>query len=337
MNKLKIFSGNANRPLAEAVCLAFDALVPLPKPLTNPDARFVRESRPVRLQKALVGAFGDGETRVQIAESVRGDDVYIIQPTCAPVNHNLMELLIMVDALKRASAGSITAVIPYYGYARQERKAAPRTPITARLEADLITTAGVDRVIAVDLHAAPIQGFFNIPFDHLYAKFVLAPHLAARYDGCTVVSPDAGGVERARAYSKVIPGSKLAIIDKRREGPGQSEVMHIIGDVNGEDCLIVDDMIDSAGTLVKAAEALMKKGARSVDACATHGVFSDEAVTRIENSALSRVIITDSIMKYHAEPPRRRYGKLEYISIAPLLAEAIYRIHTGQSVSCLFE
>ena len=270
----------------------------------------------------------------QIEENVRGVHSYVIQPTCSPVNDNLIELLIMVDALRRASAGSITAVPPYYGYARQDRKMAPRTPITSRLVADLLQTAGVSRVLCVDLHAAQIQGFFSVPFDHLFALPVfLEDYLKVRFDQRAVfVSPDAGGVERARAYSKRL-GASLAIIDKRRARANESEVMHLIGDVKDRECVILDDLIDTAGTLCNAARAVMDKGARRVVACATHGVFSGPAIQRIEESPLDEVVVTDSVP---ASKESKHSTKIRYLSIARLLAEAIRRIDANDSVSSLF-
>src|SRR5262245_52182815 len=273
IKSLTIFSGSASRELADAIC------------------RYV-EIAPGR---AEVTRFSDGESYVEIGENVRGVNCFVVQSTCAPVNHNLMELLIMIDALKRASAGSIIAVLPYFGYARQDRKVKPRTPISAKLVADVITAAGADRILAMDLHAGQIQGFFNIPFDHIYAMPVLMESLRTRFTSdAVVVSPDAGGVERARAYSKRLNAS-LAIIDKRRSGPNVSEVMNLIGDVRGKDAVIVDDMIDTAGTLASAARAVMDAGARSVAACASHGVLSGPALQRIEDSPLSEVFITDTI------------------------------------------
>lgn len=310
MSDVKIFTGNANRPLALAIC----------------------ESMKIKLGEALVTSFSDGETRVQIGEHVRGVDTYVVQSTCAPANQNIMELLVMVDALRRASAGSITAVIPYFGYARQDRKAAPRTPITASMVADLLAAVQVDRVVSVDLHAAQIQGFFKMPCDNLFAKpALLGDPLRAYYDK-VVVSPDAGGVERARAFAKHL-GASLAIIDKRREKANESEVMNVIGDVAGKDCLVVDDIIDTAGTLVHAADALIAHGARSVGACATHGVFSGPAGARIRDSALTEVIVTDTIPQPLADVPG---SKVKAVSIAPLLASAIWRIHYNGSVSSLF-
>jgi ribose-phosphate pyrophosphokinase len=257
-----------------------------------------------------------------------------VQPTCSPVNDNLMELLIMCDALRRASAAAITAVIPYYGYARQDRKVAPRTPITSKLVADLLVAAGISRVVCVDLHAGQIQGFFNIPFDHLYALPVfLDDYLKQKYTPETVfIAPDAGGVERTRAYSKRL-GAALAIVDKRRERPNVSEVMHVIGDVKGRDCVIVDDLIDTAGTLCNAARAVMEQGARRVVACATHGVLSGPAVQRIEDSPLEEVVVTNSIPLSQEAADS---GKIKVLSIARLLGEAIRRIHNSDSVSSLF-
>jgi ribose-phosphate pyrophosphokinase len=316
VDKIAIFSGNAHRDLAQRVC---DEM----------------RGEGISLGRAMVGAFSDGETRVQVEENVRGVDVYVVQPTCAPTNQNLMELLIMVDALRRASAGSITAVIPYFGYARQDRKAAPRTPISASLVADLIAAVHVDRVVSVDLHAAQIQGFFRMPVDNLFAKPVFQPYLARGYEGAVVVSPDAGGVERARAYSKVIPGSTLAIVDKRRERANESEVMHVIGDVAGRRCLIVDDMIDTAGTLVRAADALLERGATEVAACATHGVFSGRAFERIRASRLREVVVTDTIPGGSVLDGTHA-PQITRISVALLLADAIRRIHHHDSVSSLF-
>jgi len=308
-----IFSGNANRPLAESICRNLE--VPLGR---------CKQSR-----------FSDGELFAEIGENVRGVDVFVVQPTCSPVNDALMELLIMIDALKRASARSVTAVIPYYGYARQDRKVAPRTPITAKLVADLLSASGVSRVVAMDLHAGQIQGFFDVPFDHLYAMPVLVealkPHIADK-NACVMVSPDAGGVQRTRAYAKRL-GVELAIVDKRRERANESEVMNIIGEVQGRICILCDDMIDTAGTMCNAAEALRSAGATHVLACATHGVLSGPAVKRIEDSAIEQVIVTDSIPLPEAARGSKRY---EVVSVANLLAETIKRIHHGDSVSSLF-
>ncbi|NLE87714.1 MAG: ribose-phosphate pyrophosphokinase [Myxococcales bacterium] len=312
VKRVCLFTGNANPELAADIA----------RELNSP------------LGEARVSRFSDGETFCEIRENVRGLDAYVVQPTSSPVNDNLMELLIMCDALRRASAASITAVIPYYGYARQDRKVAPRTPITSKLVADLLVASGVDRVVCVDLHAGQIQGFFNIPFDHLYALPVfLNDYLKQKYDAEAVfISPDAGGVERTRAYSKRL-GASLAIIDKRRERANVSEVMHLIGDVKGRDCIIVDDLIDTAGTLCNAARAVMDNGARSVVACATHGVLSGPAVQRIQESPLSEVVVTNSI---RPSEEAAACNKIRFLSIAKLLAEAIRRIHNSDSVSSLF-
>ena len=308
---MSIFSGNANRALTEEICKYLDSPV----------------------GRAKVTQFSDGETFCVIEENVRGADCYVVQPTCAPANERVMELLIMVDALRRASAGSITAVIPYYGYARQDRKVAPRTPITAKLVAELLEASGVNRVVAVDLHAGQIQGFFNIPFDHLFAMpALLQSHLRDHYTGAVVVSPDAGGVERARAYSKRLKGT-LAIIDKRRERANESEVMNIIGEVQGHKCIIVDDILDTAGTMVNAARALVDAGATSVSASVSHAVLSGPAIQRISESPLEEVIVTNSV-PLTAEA--KACKKIKVVSIAPLLAEAIRRIHHSDSVSSLF-
>jgi ribose-phosphate pyrophosphokinase len=310
--KVCIFSGNANPKLAQDIANYLET--PLAKSKTT--------------------RFSDGESFVEINENVRGVDAFVIQPTCSPVNDNVMELLIMCDALRRASAGSINAVIPYYGYARQDRKVAPRTPITSKLVADLLTAAGVTRVVTVDLHAGQIQGFFNIPVDHLFAMpVVLEDYLKKNFDSSAVfVSPDAGGVERARAYSKRLQAS-LAIIDKRRERANESEVMNLIGDVKGRPCIVLDDIIDTAGTLVNAAKALVDKGATKVVGVATHGVLSGPALQRIVDSPLTEVVVTDSIPLSAAA---EACGKIKQVSIARLLGEAIKRIHSSDSVSSLF-
>jgi len=310
VKKLKVFSGNANVPLASEIC----------------------ERLGVPLGKAVVKSFSDGEIMVEIGENVRGRDVHIIQSTCAPANNNLMELLVMIDALKRASAATITAVIPYFGYARQDRKVAPRTPITSKLVADLLTTAGADRVLTMDLHAGQIQGFFNIPVDHLFAAPVLLEDMKGRFDDVVVVSPDAGGTERARAFAKRL-NANLAIIDKRRSGPNVSEVMHIIGEVEDKLCIIVDDMIDTAGTLCQAAGALKERGAKEVYACATHAVLSGPALQRITDSCLKEVVVTNTIP---TGDKLERCPKLRSLSVAGLLAEAIRRIYGDESVSSLF-
>jgi ribose-phosphate pyrophosphokinase len=312
VKRVCLFTGNANADLAKEIAAQLDT----------------------PLGEVRVAHFSDGETFCEIKENVRGLDVYVVQPTSSPVNDRLLELLIMCDALRRASTASITAVIPYYGYARQDRKVAPRTPITAKLVADLLVASGVSRVVCVDLHAGQIQGFFNIPFDHLYALPVfLSDYLTKNFDENAVfISPDAGGVERTRAYSKRL-NAPMAIIDKRREKANVSEVMHIIGDVKDKDCIIIDDMIDTAGTLCNAARAVMDKGARSVVACATHGILSGPAVQRISESPLREVVVTNSIAPSDAT---RSCEKIKVISIARLLAEAIRRIHNSDSVSSLF-
>lgn len=311
-NKIRVFSGNSNPALAEKICVHLG----------------------VPLGKAKVKNFSDGEIMVEIGENVRGRDIYVVQSTCSPTNNNLMELLIMVDALKRASAATITAVIPYYGYARQDRKVAPRTPITSKLVADLITTAGTDRMVTIDLHAGQIQGFFNIPVDNLYAAPVILEHLKKRFpnDQIVMVSPDAGGTERARAFAKRLECT-LAIIDKRRTGPNVAEVMHLIGDVRGKIAIILDDMIDTAGTLTQAAKALKEHGAQTIYACATHGVLSGPAIDRINASDIEEVVITDTIP---LGEKTTLTSKIKVLSIAELLAEAIRRIHEDESVSSLF-
>ena len=286
------------------------------------------------LSKMSVSRFSDGEVWVEIKENVRGVDAFIVQSTCAPANDNLMELLIIADALRRASAASITAVIPYYGYGRQDRKVAPRTPITAKLVADLIVTSGVQRVLTLDLHAGQIQGFFNIPVDNLYSMPVmLNDYLRKNFDSSAVfVSPDAGGVERARAYSKRM-GASLAIVDKRREKANVSEVMHVIGEVEGKTCILVDDMVDTAGTLTNAAAALKKYGATRVVACCTHPVLSGPAITRLTESSLDELVVTNTIPLTQAA---KDTGKIRQLSVASLLAEAIKRIHHSDSMSSLF-
>jgi ribose-phosphate pyrophosphokinase len=310
-DRLKIFSGNANTALAQEIC----------------------EAHGVPLGKAMVKQFSDGEIYLQIKENVRGADVFIIQPTCTPVDRNLMELLLMMDALKRASAERITAVLPYYGYARQDRKDKPRVPVSARLVADLIEAAGADRVLTLDLHAAQIQGFFRVPVDHLFATPVLIEHFRAQnIDNLTVVSPDAGGVERARAFAKRM-NCPLAIIDKRREEANVAEIMNVVGEVKGRHCLLVDDLIDTAGTLVKGAAAILAKGAASVSACATHAVLSGPAVSRIEASGLKEVVFTNSIPLSKAA---KKCSRIKSLSVAKLLSEAIRSIHDETSVSVLF-
>ena len=311
-DKIRVFTGNSNPALARRLC----------------------DSLGITLGTAGVKNFSDGEILIEIGENVRGRDVYIIQSTCAPTNNNLMELLIMTDALKRASAATITAVIPYYGYARQDRKAAPRTPITAKLVADLITTAGVNRVVTIDLHAGQIQGFFNIPVDNLYAVPVILDYLKNRFAGeqVVMVTPDAGGTERARAFAKRMECT-LAVIDKRRTAPNVAEVMHLIGDVRDKIAIILDDMIDTAGTLTQAAKALKENGARAIYACATHGVLSGPAIERINNSDIEEVVLTDTIP---LGDKGQDTSKIRVLSVAELLAEAIRRIHGDESVSSLF-
>ena len=308
--ELKLFSGNANRGLAEEI------------------GQYLR----VPIADADVDRFSDGEVFVQINENVRGADVFLIQPTCPPVNDNLMELLVMIDALKRASAGRITAVLPYYGYGRQDRKAQPRVPITAKLVADLLTAAGVDRVMALDLHAGQIQGFFNIPVDHLFATPVIIDYLGKKdLQDPVIVSPDAGGVERARAIAKRLKAG-LAIIDKRRDEPNVAVFMHLIGEVQGKDVVIIDDMIDTAGTLIQAVEALQREGARRIIACGVHPVLSGPAMNRIRASRIEETVVTNSI----PVPEAKRAARVTVLSVAPLLGEAIRRIHDEESVSTLF-
>jgi len=310
-NDLKIFSGSSNHPLAEEIC-SFLGI-----PLGN----------------ALVQKFSDGEIFAQIKENVRGKDVFIIQSTCPPVNDHLMELLIMVDALKRASAKRITAVLPYYGYARQDRKVQPRVPITAKLVADLITATGISRVVSIDLHVGQIQGFFDLPFDHLFAAPVLVDYFKKKdIRDLVVMSPDVGGIERARIVANKL-NVGLAIIDKRRSGPNVAEVMHVIGDIEGKNILIVDDMIDTAGSLVNTVESITKKGALDVYACCSHPVFSGPAYERIRNSRIKQVVVTNTI------PVKKELigDKIVVLSIAELLGEAIKRIHEETSVSSLFE
>jgi ribose-phosphate pyrophosphokinase len=308
---MRIFTGNSNPELARKIC----------------------EKLGVSLGKANVATFSDGETRVEINENVRGMDVFIVQSTCPPVNSSCMELLIMMDAMKRASADRITAVIPYYGYARQDRKVAPRAPITAKLIADLITAAGANRVLSVDLHAGQIQGFFNIPVDNLFATPVLLDYIKKRnIENTVIVSPDTGGVERARAFAKRL-GATLAIIDKRREGPNESQVMNIIGDVTDKKVIILDDMIDTAGTVVQAAEALAEAGAIEVSVCCTHPVLSGPAMDRINASILKEVIVTDTIPLHDGAKACKR---IKVLSVAGHLSEAVRRIYYNDSVSSLF-
>jgi ribose-phosphate pyrophosphokinase len=285
---------------------------------------------------AAVTSFSDGEIRIKIDENVRGADVFVVQSCCTPVNNSIMELLIMIDALKRSSASRITAVIPYFGYARQDRKDQPRVPITAKLVADLVTTAGADRVLTMDLHAGQIQGFFNIPVDHLYALPVLLDYITKRFakelKDVVIVSPDAGGVERARAFAKRLQ-TNLAIIDKRREGPNNAQVMNIIGDVEGKHAILLDDMIDTAGTIVQGAQACAEKGAKSVWAGCVHPVLSGPALERLQGSKLTEVVVTNTIPLNGKD---QQCSKLRVLSVAPLLGEAIKRIHGEESVSSLF-
>jgi ribose-phosphate pyrophosphokinase len=307
---LRIFTGNSNIELVQKIA----------------------EHLGTSVGNAVVKTFSDGEINVEIRESVRGMDIFVIQSICSPVNNNLMELLILIDALKRASAERITAVLPYYGYGRQDRKVLPRAPISAKLVADLITTAGASRVLAVDLHAGQIQGFFNIPVDHLFAAPVLLDHLRHLVDDTVIVSPDAGGVERARAFAKRLNAS-LAIIDKRRDAPNVSQVMNIVGDVRGLKAVLLDDIVDTGGTLIRAAVALMENGAKEVYACCTHPVLSGGAVDLIERSPLKEMVVTDTIpLKESA----RENSIIKVLSISELLAEAIQRIHMDESVSSLF-
>ncbi len=308
--ELLIFSGNANIPLAQEIC----DYLGLP------------------LGKAQVKKFSDGEIAIKLGENVRGRDVFIIQPTCSPTNDNLMELILMIDACRRASASRITAVIPYYGYGRQDRKSEPRVPISARVVAELLEAMLPDRIITMDLHADQIQGFFQIPVDHLYAAPVFVEHIRSRgYEDLVVVSPDSGGVERARFLARQI-NAGLAIIDKRRPRPNESEIMHVIGDVSGKTCILYDDMIDTAGTIARGAEALIKNGAVRVIACATHGVLSGPAIQRLEESVLSEVMVSNSVTL----PAEKRIGKITSLSVASLVGEAIRRIHNEESVSSLF-
>ena len=311
---MKLMTGNANPPLADAI------------------ARYCG----LPLTEASVRRFADEEIFVEIHENVRGEDMFVIQSTGYPANDNLMELLICIDALKRASARRITAVIPYFGYARQDRKPGPRTPISAKLVANLITAAGANRVLSMDLHAGQIQGFFDIPTDNLYAAPVMAADIEARFSGANfmVVSPDVGGVVRARALAKRLGNAPLAIVDKRRERAGESEVMNIIGDVRGRFCVLVDDIVDSAGTLCNAAAALREAGAEGVVAYVSHGVLSGGAVARVEGSALTELVITDTI---NPPPAVADAGKVRVLTIAPLIAEAIRRIADESSVSSLFD
>ncbi len=307
---LRIFTGNSNTELV----------------------RKITEQLGTPLGKSEVRTFSDGEINVEIDESVRGMDVFVVQSICNPVNNNLMELLILIDALKRASAERITAVLPYYGYGRQDRKVVPRAPISAKLVADLITAAGASRILTVDLHAGQIQGFFNIPVDHLFAAPVLLDYLRHLKDDMVIVSPDAGGVERARAYAKRL-NTSLAIIDKRRDAPNVAQVMNIIGDVGGHTAILVDDLVDTGGSLARAAYALTEKGAKRVYACCTHPVLSGQAVKVLSEAPIEEIIVTDTIP---LSEDAKRGSKIRVLSLAGILADAIRRIHEDDSVSCLF-
>ncbi|HEX5235650.1 MAG TPA: ribose-phosphate pyrophosphokinase [Silvibacterium sp.] len=309
--RFKIFSGSANRPLAQEICRHIG----------------------VSLGETRMQRFADGEVYFQLLENVRGADVFLVQPTCNPVDQHLVELLIMIDALKRASAGRITVVVPYYGYARQDRKDRPRVAISSKLVADLLTTAGAHRALFMDLHAAQIQGFFNIPVDHMFASPVMVSYFRElNLPNLTVVSPDAGGVERARFFATKI-GAPLAIVDKRRTDLNITEVMHVIGDVRGQTCLIIDDIVDTAGTLVKTADALLEQGATKIYACASHAVLSGPAVERIANSRLEELVVTDSIP---LQEEAQKVEKIKVRSVAGLLAATIESIHMETSVSSLF-
>lgn len=311
MNRLKIFSGNSAIALSKKIC---DYLEIPPG-------------------KAEVRTFSDGEIFVEIGENVRGMDVFVIQSTYTPANDHLMELLIMMDALRRASADRITAVLPYYGYARQDRKAAPRTPISAKLVADLLTIAGAHRILTMELHAGQIQGFFNIPVDNLYATPVLLEYIKKQYkDDLVIVSPDAGGMERARAYAKRLDCS-LAMIDKRRPSPNVSEVMNVVGDVKGKKAVLVDDMVDTAGTITQGARALMENGAKETYTCCTHPLLSGDAIERLEKSPIKEIVVTDTIP---LRGKAKECKKIEVLSVALLLGEAVKRIHEASSLSALF-
>ncbi len=311
-NDLRIFTGNANPELAQKICDHLD----------------------IALGQASVTSFSDGEIRVEIGENVRGRDVFLIQATSPPANHNLMELLIMIDAVKRASARRITAVMPYFGYARQDRKVAPRVPITAKLVADLLTTAGADRVLTIDLHVGQIQGFFDIPVDNLYASPVMIPYISKNFNQeLTIVSPDAGGVARARAYAKRL-GANLGLIDKRRDAPGKAKAMHIIGEVQDKEVVILDDIIDTGGTLSEAAQVILKNGAKNINACCTHAVLSGPALDRINNSQLNRLVVTDTI---RLSEEALNCPKIVQLSVSHLLARAILNIHHEDTISSLFE
>ncbi len=308
---LRIVSGNSNPKLAQKIC----------------------DHLGIPLGRARIDRFSDGETLVELGESVRGTDTFVIQSLAHPVNDNLMELLVIIDALRRASARRITAVMPYYGYARQDRKNKPRVPITARLVADLLTAVGTDRVLTMDLHAGQIQGFFNIPVDNLYASPILLPHLREKFREVVIVAPDAGGVPRARAYASRL-NAGLALIDKRRADANQAEAMHLIGEVRSKTAVILDDMVDTAGTLVEAARALLEHGASSVHACCTHAILSGPAVERLRQSPFGSVVVTDTLPE---RPERGSISNLKVLSSARLFAEAIKSIHNEDSISLLFE
>ena len=310
--RMLVFSGNANPKLAKKICTYLK----------------------IKLGRALVSRFSDGEVRVKIEDNVRGKDVFVVQPTSPPVNENLMELLVMLDALRRASARRITAVIPYFGYARQDRKDQPRVPITAKLVANLLTVAGANRILTLDLHAGQIQGFFDIPLDHLYAVNVFIEYFKRIKinNNLVVVSPDVGGIKMARAYAKRFKAG-LAIVDKRRNSPDSTEVMHILGEVKGKNTVLVDDLIATGSSLVEAAKALKEKGAKKIYACVTHGVLSANAVERLENSSIDFLVITDSIEL----SPLKKSKKIKVVSVASLFAEAIKRIHLEKSISILFD
>ncbi len=311
-NNIRVLAGNANPDLAKKIC----------------------EHLSLPLGDALVTTFSDGEIRVEITENVRGRDIFIIQSICPPTNNNLMELLIMIDAVKRASARRITAVIPYFGYARQDRKVHPRVPITAKLVADLLTTAGAQRVLTMDLHVGQIQGFFNIPVDNLYASPIMIPYIRENFQNdLAIVSPDAGGVARARAYAKRLAAT-LGLIDKRRDAPGKAKAMNLIGEVLGKEVCIMDDIIDTGGTLSEAAGVILQHGARNINACCTHAVLSGPAVQRVTESRLNRLVVTDTIPLNAAA---QKCSKIVQLTTAPIFAQAILRIHQEDSISSLFE
>lgn len=311
-NRFRIFSGNANPDLAREIAAYLGTTV----------------------GDAVINRFNNGEVQVMINESVRGKDIFIVQPTCGPlVNDNVMELLIMADAFKRASAAHVTAVVPYYGYARQDRKARGREPITAKLMADLMEAAGITRVVTIDLHAAQIQGFFNIPFDHMPGGPLLAEYIKEKdLENMVVVSPDLGGVSRARGFAEILQ-APMAIIDKRRPEPGMCEVMNLIGDVKGKNCILVDDMVDTAGSLTEGARALKKFGANDIYACCTHPILTDPALGRIAQSDITELVVTNTIPL----PPSKKHPKIKVLTIAPILAETILRIYNDWSVSQLFD